>query len=106
VNLLNAATGPQRYHRLSRGRAEQSFNRAATQLGVSRSALSQAFRGLEARLGVPLLTRTTRPVAPTEAGERLFLSVGPGADEIQAELASLSEPRESSVGTVRVAVDE
>ncbi len=73
---------------------ERSFTRAAAQLGVSQSALSQTVRGLEARLGLRLLTRTTRSVAPTEAGERLLLTVGPRLEEIDAELAALSELRE------------
>jgi DNA-binding transcriptional LysR family regulator len=85
---------------------ERSFTRAAAQLGVSQSALSQTLRGLEARLGLRLLTRTTRSVAPTEAGERLFRAVGPRLEEIDAELASLSELRDKPAGTVRVTADE
>ena len=85
---------------------EQSFTRAAAKLGVSQSALSQTIRGLEARLGLRLLTRTTRSVAPTEAGERLLRTVGPRFDEIEAELAALSELREKPVGTVRITADE
>jgi DNA-binding transcriptional LysR family regulator len=81
---------------------ERSFTRAAAQLGVSQSALSQTVRGLEARLGLRLLTRTTRSVAPTEAGERLLRAVGPRLDEIDAELASLSELREKPAGTIRI----
>jgi DNA-binding transcriptional LysR family regulator len=81
---------------------ERSFTRAAAQVGVSQSALSQTLRGLEARLGVRLLTRTTRSVAPTEAGERLLRAVGPRLDEIDSELAALSELREKPAGTVRV----
>jgi DNA-binding transcriptional LysR family regulator len=68
---------------------ERSFTRAAAQLGVSQSALSQTIRGLEARLGLRLLTRTTRSVAPTEAGERLLRTVGPRLEEIDDELAAL-----------------
>jgi DNA-binding transcriptional LysR family regulator len=68
---------------------ERSFTRAAARLGVSQSALSHTLRELEARLGLRLLTRTTRSVAPTEAGERLIRTVGPRFDEIEAELASL-----------------
>src|SRR5918995_145417 len=81
---------------------ERSFTRAAAQLGVSQSALSQTVRGLEARLGLRLLSRTTRSVAPTEAGERLLRSVGPRFEEIDAELAALSELREKPSGTVRI----
>jgi DNA-binding transcriptional LysR family regulator len=81
---------------------ERSFTRAAAQLGVSQSALSQTLRGLEARLGLRLLTRTTRSVAPTEAGERLLRAAGPRLDEIEAELAALSELREKPAGTVRI----
>ena len=85
---------------------ERSFTRAAAQLGVSQSALSQTVRGLEARLGLRLLTRTTRNVAPTEAGERLLRAVGPRLDEIDAELAALSELREKPAGTVRITATE
>src|SRR4051794_40831079 len=81
---------------------ERSFTRAAAQLGVSPSALSHTIRGLEERLGVRLLTRTTRSVAPTQAGERLLGSVGPRLDEIEAELASLAELRDKPSGTVRI----
>ncbi|HET7881190.1 MAG TPA: LysR family transcriptional regulator [Acetobacteraceae bacterium] len=84
----------------------QSFTRAATQLGVSQSALSQTIRGLEARLGVRLLTRTTRRVAPTEAGERLLRTVAPRFEEIDAELATLSELRDKPAGTVRITATE
>jgi DNA-binding transcriptional LysR family regulator len=85
---------------------EQSFTRAAVKLGVSQSALSQTIRGLEARLGIRLLARTTRRVAPTEAGERLLRSVAPRFDEINAELAALSELRDKPAGTVRIAATE
>jgi DNA-binding transcriptional LysR family regulator len=85
---------------------ERSFTRAAARLGVSQSALSQTVRGLEARLGLRLLTRTTRSVAPTEAGERLLRSVGPRLDEIDAELAALSELREKPAGTIRITSTE
>jgi DNA-binding transcriptional LysR family regulator len=77
---------------------EQSFTRAAAQLGVSPSALSHTIRGLEERVGVQLLTRTTRRVAPTEAGERLLRTIGPRFDDIQDELASLSELRDKPAG--------
>jgi DNA-binding transcriptional LysR family regulator len=80
----------------------RSFTRAAAQLGVSQSALSQTLRGLEARLGLRLLTRTTRSVAPTEAGERLLHAAGPRLDEIDAELTALSELRDQPSGTIRI----
>src|SRR3984893_7139387 len=85
---------------------ERSFTRAAAKLGVSQSALSHTIRGLEERLGLRLLTRTTRSVAPTEAGERLLLNVGPRFDEIDAELAALSELREKPAGTIRITTGE
>jgi len=85
---------------------EASFTRAAAKLGVSQSALSQTIRGLEARLGLRLLTRTTRSVAPTEAGERLLRAVGPRFEEINAELAALSELRDKPAGTIRVTSTE
>src|SRR5882757_3603993 len=81
---------------------ERSFTRAAAKLGISQSALSHTVRGLEERLGLRLLTRTTRSVAPTEAGERLLRTVGPRFDEIDAELAALSELREKPAGTIRI----
>jgi DNA-binding transcriptional LysR family regulator len=81
---------------------ERSFTKAAAQLGVSQSALSHTIRGLEARLGVRLLTRTTRSVSPTQAGERLLQTVGPRFDEIDAELAALSEFRDRPAGTIRL----
>jgi DNA-binding transcriptional LysR family regulator len=81
---------------------ERNFTRAAARLGVSQSALSQTVRGLEARLGLRLLTRTTRSVAPTEAGERLLRAAGPRLDEIAAELAALSELRDKPAGTIRI----
>src|SRR5208283_608313 len=85
---------------------ERSFTRAAAKLGVSQSALSHTIRILEARLGLRLLTRTTRSVAPTEAGDRLLRTVGPRFDEIEAELAALSELREKPAGTVRITAGE
>jgi DNA-binding transcriptional LysR family regulator len=85
---------------------ERSFTRAAAKLGVSQSALSHTIRGLEARLGLRLLTRTTRSVAPTEAGERLLRTVGPRFDEIEAELAALSALREKPAGTIRITAGE
>src|SRR5260370_32319309 len=81
---------------------ERSFTKAAAKLGVSQSALSHTMRELEARLGVRLLTRTTRSVAPTEAGERLLTTAGPRLEEIDAELAALSELREKPAGTIRI----
>jgi len=81
---------------------ERSFTKAAAQLGVSQSALSHNIRGLEERLGLRLLTRTTRSVAPTAAGERLIRTVGPRFEEIDVELAALSELREKPAGTVRI----
>jgi len=85
---------------------EQSFTRAAAQLGVSQSALSQTMRGLEARLGVRLLTRTTRRVSPTEAGERLLRSVGPRFEEIDSELQAVTDLRETPAGTIRLTSTE
>jgi DNA-binding transcriptional LysR family regulator len=81
---------------------ERSFTRAAAKLGVSQSALSHTVRGLEERLGVRLLTRTTRSVSPTEAGERLLHTVGPRFEEIEAELEAVSEFRDKPAGTIRI----
>lgn len=85
---------------------EGSFTRAAAKLGVSQSALSHSLKGLEARLGIRLLTRTTRSVSATEAGERLVRTLAPRFDEIDAELASLSEYREKPAGNVRISAGE
>jgi DNA-binding transcriptional LysR family regulator len=85
---------------------ERSFTRAAAQLGVSQSALSQTLRGLEARLGLRLLNRTTRSVALTEVGERLLRVVGPRLDEIDAEIEALSVLREKPAGTIRITTHE
>jgi DNA-binding transcriptional LysR family regulator len=85
---------------------ERSFTKAATKLGVSQSALSHTVRGLEAQLGLRLLTRTTRNVAPTPAGERLLTTVGPLLDGIEAGMATLSEFREKPAGTVRITTGE
>src|SRR3954454_21467044 len=85
---------------------ERSFTRAASGLGVSQSALSQTVRGLEERLGLRLLTRTTRSVAPTEAGERLLRTLGPALDEIDATLAALGGMREKPSGTIRITTGE
>jgi DNA-binding transcriptional LysR family regulator len=81
---------------------ERSFTRAAGQLGVSTSALSYTIRGLEERLGLRLLTRTTRSVSPTEAGERLLRTIGPHFDEIRLELDALTEFRDKPAGTIRI----
>src|SRR5271154_3962768 len=81
---------------------ERSFTRAAAKLGVSQSALSHTIRGLEERLGLRLLTRTTRSVPPTEAGERLLQTVGPRFEEIEAEIAALGELRQKPAGTIRI----
>jgi DNA-binding transcriptional LysR family regulator len=80
----------------------RSFTKAAARLGVSQSALSHTIRGLETRLGVRLLTRTTRSVSPTQAGERLLAAIGPHFQEIDNELDRLSELREKPVGTIRI----
>src|SRR4051794_899454 len=85
---------------------EQSFTRAAAQLGVSQSALSQTMKGLEARLGVRLLTRTTRRVSPTDAGERLLRAIGPRFAEVDAELQAVTELREKPAGTIRLTATE
>jgi len=85
---------------------ERSFTRGAAQLGVSQSALSQTIKGLEARLGMRLLTRTTRSVAPTEAGARLLQTIAPRFEEIEHELAALSAMREKPAGTIRITAGE
>jgi DNA-binding transcriptional LysR family regulator len=85
---------------------ERSFTKAAAKLGVSQSALSHTMKDLEERLGVRLLTRTTRSVSPTEAGERLLRSIGPRLDEIEAELAAVRELREKPAGTIRITATE
>src|SRR5919206_1541199 len=85
---------------------ERSFTNAAAKLGISQSALSHTIRELEARVGVRLLTRTTRSVSPTEAGERLLRNVGPRFDEIEAELDALSDLREKPAGTIRITVGD
>jgi DNA-binding transcriptional LysR family regulator len=81
---------------------ERSFTRAAAQMGVSTSALSHTMRGLEERLGIRLLNRTTRTVVPTQAGERLLQAVGTLFDGVEAELASLGELRDKPSGTIRI----
>ncbi|MFZ6770801.1 LysR family transcriptional regulator [Undibacterium sp. Di26W] len=85
---------------------EGSFTRAAAQLGVSQSALSHTIRGLETRLGVRLLTRTTRSLSPTDAGDRLLKTVAPRFEEIEFELAALSELRDKPAGTIRISAAE
>ncbi|EKY3119657.1 LysR family transcriptional regulator [Cronobacter turicensis] len=85
---------------------ERSFTRAAAKLGVSQSALSHAIRGLESRLQVRLLTRTTRSVAPTEAGEQLINSLGPRFEDIERELVALTEMRGQITGHIRITLGE
>lgn len=85
---------------------ERSFTKAAAKLGVSQSALSQTIRTLERRLGLPLLIRTTRSVAPTEAGERLLQTVAPRFEEIQTALTLLTELRDKPAGTIRITAGE
>jgi DNA-binding transcriptional LysR family regulator len=85
---------------------ERSFTKAAAKLGVSQPALSQTVRQLEARLGVRLLARTTRSVSLTEAGEHLVGTVAPRIEEIDAELAAVSELREKPAGTLRITATE
>lgn len=85
---------------------DRSFTKAAAKLGVSRSALSHTLRSLEARLGLRLLTRTTRSVSVTAAGERLVQSVGHRFEEIEAELEALSELRDRPAGTIRITAHE
>ena len=85
---------------------ERNFTRVAAKLGMSQPAISQIVRDLEERLGVRLLTRTTRSVVPTEAGERLLRTVGPRFEEIHAELAALGEMREKPAGTIRITATE
>jgi len=85
---------------------ERSFTRAAAQLGVSQSALSHAMRNLEARLDVRLLTRTTRSVAPTEAGEQLLMRLTPHLLEIEQELTALRDRRDRPAGNIRLSAGE
>ncbi|ELY2043494.1 LysR family transcriptional regulator [Enterobacter hormaechei] len=85
---------------------ERSFTRAAAQLGVSQSALSHAMRNLESRLEVRLLTRTTRSVAPTEAGEQLFMRLSPHLLEIEQELTALRDTRDRPAGNIRLTAGE
>jgi DNA-binding transcriptional LysR family regulator len=85
---------------------ERSFTRAAAQLGVSQSALSHTIRSMEEKLGIRLLTRTTRGVSTTEAGERLLTNLGPYYDGIATELATLSTLRDKPAGTIRISAHD
>ena len=85
---------------------ERSFTRAAARLAISQPTLSQTVQSLEERLGVRLLNRTTRSVTPTQAGERLLLTIGPKFDEMDVELGALSELREKPAGTIRITATE
>ena len=85
---------------------QRSFTKAAAKLGVSQSALSHTMRELETRLGVRLLTRTTRSVSPTEAGGRLLHTLAPRFEEIEIELAAVRELREKPAGTIRITATE
>jgi DNA-binding transcriptional LysR family regulator len=86
--------------------SEGSFTKAAAKLGVSQSALSQTVRSLEERIGIRLLTRTTRSVSPTVAGERLLQTAGPRFEEIQSELSALKEMRDTPAGKIRITAGE
>src|SRR3954467_15927660 len=85
---------------------ELSFTRAAAKLGVSQSALSYTVRRLETRLGLRLLNRTTRSVAPTDAGERLLRTLRPAFDQIDTELDAVGELRDKPAGTVRLTAND
>jgi DNA-binding transcriptional LysR family regulator len=85
---------------------ERSFTAAAAKLNISQSALSHTIRELEERLGVRLLTRTTRSVSPTEAGERLLRNIGPRLDEIESEVGAVREFRDKPAGTIRITATE
>lgn len=85
---------------------EQSFTRAAVKLATSQSALSHTIKRLEAGLGVRLLTRTTRSVAPTEAGNRLLKTLAPALDDIAAEVSSVKELREKPAGNIRITASD
>src|SRR5262245_45454575 len=85
---------------------ERSFTKAAAKLGMSQSSLSHTIRELEARLGIRLLTRTTRSVSPTQAGERLLQTLVPRFQEIEAELAAVTELRQKPAGTIRITATE
>lgn len=85
---------------------EQSFTRAAAKLGVSQSALSHTMRTLEAKMGMRLLTRTTRSVSPTEIGEELLASLAPKFDDIYSELAALHDKKEKPAGNIRISATD
>jgi DNA-binding transcriptional LysR family regulator len=85
---------------------ERSFTRAAAKLGISQSALSHAMRRLEEKLGLRLLNRTTRSVAPTDAGNQLIETLRPALEEIDSKLVSLTQYRERPAGTVRLSASE
>src|SRR5258707_1738077 len=85
---------------------ERSFTKAAAKLSVSQSALSHTIRQLETRLGVRLLTRTTRSVSPTQAGERLLPTAGPRIEEIESELSAIRELREKPARIIRLTATE
>jgi DNA-binding transcriptional LysR family regulator len=85
---------------------ERSFTRAAAKLGISQSALSYTVRRLETRLGLRLLNRTTRSVAPTEGGERLLRTLSPTFDQIQTELDAVGELRDKPAGTIRITAND
>src|ERR671918_269245 len=85
---------------------ERSFTRAAAKVGVSQSALSHTIRQLEERIGVRLLTRTTRAVSPTEAGERLLNGIGPHFDEINAQIEALGDLRDKPAGNIRIVASD
>ena len=85
---------------------ERSFTKAAKKAGLSQSALSHTVAQLESRLGIRLLTRTTRAVSPTEAGQRLLDRIGPSFDEIESQVAALSELRDKPAGTIRIVASD
>lgn len=85
---------------------ERSFTRAAARIGISQSTLSHTIKRLETRMGVLLLNRTTRNVAPTDAGERLRQSLGPRIAEIEAEMAAIMEYRDKPAGRIRITLSD
>src|ERR1700741_125905 len=103
MNETRTSLGPGCFRAVAR---ELSFTRAASKLGMTQSSLSHAIRRLEARLGLRLLSRTTRSVAPTEAGERLLRTLRPALEQIDAELDSLTALREKPAGTIRITAAE
>ena len=102
MGFLNAPRQRERPHCLHCGGAQGELYQGGRQAGVSQSALSYTVRMLEERLGVRLLTRTTRSVSLTEAGERLLRTIGPRFDEIESEVSALSAMRDKPAGTVRI----